>query len=60
MPGGVRPGHGGIDFAQAQAIGAELVGIEVDLILARRTADRGNLGHAGHAVELVADVPVLD
>ena len=42
------------------AIGAQPVGIDVDLVLAHHAADARHLGHARHGVELVADEPVLD
>ena len=56
----VGPGDSRVHLAQADAVGPELVGVEVDLVLLRRAPDAGHLGHARHAVELIADEPVLD
>ena len=56
----VRPRDGRVDLAEADAVGPELVRVEVDLVLLRGAADGGDLGDARHAVELVADVPVLE
>ncbi len=50
----------GVDLAEADPDGPELVRVEVDLVLPGGAADAGHLGHTGHAVELVADEPVLD
>ncbi len=58
--GGVRSGDGGVQFAERDAVGAEFVRIDVDLVFDRKAAHRGDLGHAGHGIELIADVPVLD
>ena len=58
--GGVGPGHGREQLAQGHVVGAEIVGVDVDLVLDGKTADGGHLGHAGDRVELVAHVPVLN
>jgi hypothetical protein len=47
--GRVRTGDGRVDFTQADAVGTELVRVEVNLVLAWGSADRGDLGHARHA-----------
>ena len=48
------------DRAQGHAVGPQPHRIDVDLVLLDRPADRGDLGDAGHGVELIADEPVLD
>ncbi len=47
--------HGG----SGDAIGEELVGVEVHLVLAHKAADAGHLCHAGHGFKLIAQIPVL-
>ena len=47
--------HGG----ERDFIGTQAVWIDVDLILAHRSADTRDLGDARHRVELIADEPVL-
>ncbi len=47
------------DAAQGDVVGAQLNGINVDLILAYPTADARHFGHAGHRIQLVLDEPVL-
>ena len=39
---------------------SSFVGIDVDLVLLLKSADRSHLGHAGHGLELVAKIPVLE
>ena len=56
----VGPGDRRIHFAQADAVGPELARGRDRSDISRRTADAGDLGHARHAGELVADEPVLD
>ena len=41
------------------AIRVELLGIEVDLILAYESANAGHLCYAGNSLELIAQIPVL-
>ena len=38
--------------AQRDVVGAQLGGVDVDLVLAYPSADAGHLGHAGHGIEL--------
>ncbi len=49
----------GDDLADRDAVGQQLVRVEVDLVLLDEAADGADLGHAGHALERVAKVPVL-
>src|SRR5271166_1111314 len=58
--GRIRPGDGGVDLTQADAVSAELVGVEVDLVFLGSAADGGDFRHTRHAVELVAYIPVLN
>ena len=51
-----RLDHGGDRDVEGQQLG----GIDVDLVLLLKSADRGHLGHAGHRLELVAEIPVLE
>ena len=51
-----RLDHGGDRDVEGQQLG----GIEVDLVLLLKSADGGHLGHAGHRLELVAEIPVLE
>ena len=50
---------GGDDLAQRDVVGAELDGIEIDLVLLHEAADARDFGDSGHGVELVLDEPVL-
>ena len=52
-------GDGRVHLAEADAVGTKRVRVDIDLILARGPADRGDFRHAGDGVELVADVPIL-
>lgn len=40
--------------------GQQFCGVNVDLILLLKTADRGHFGHAGHGLKLIAEIPVLE
>ena len=51
--------HSAHDHAERNSVGAQPVGIDIDLVLLHRTSDTRYLGNAGHRVELVAHVPVL-
>ena len=53
LPHLVNHGGGG------DAVGEELVGVEVHLILAHKAADAGYLRHAGHGFKLIAQIPIL-
>ncbi|MNX81615.1 hypothetical protein D3C86_1133070 [compost metagenome] len=53
-PDGIR------HFLQVDAVGEELGGIDLDLVLADEAPDGGHLGDPRHALELEAQVPVLD
>jgi hypothetical protein len=55
----VAPHDGVDDHRDRDAVGAEALGIDVDLVLPHGAADAGHLRHARHRVELVADEPVL-
>ena len=57
--GGVAAGDGVVQLGQRDAVGAEGVGVHVDLVLERHPADRADLGHAGHGVDLRADEELL-
>ncbi len=46
--------------AEADAVGEQLVRVEVDLVLLHEAAHRGHLGHALHRGEGVAQGPVLE
>src|SRR2546430_828158 len=53
--------HDGIDDGRERdLVGAQAVGIHVDLVLPDEPADAGDLRHAGDRVELIPDEPVLD
>ena len=41
------------DFHQRDAVGTQFLRIDYDLVLAHHAADRGDLGHAGHGLQLV-------
>ena len=56
----VAAADGLVDLGQPDAVGAELVGVDVDLVLLDEAADAGDLGDALDGLELVADVPVLE
>src|SRR5271157_1968612 len=56
----IRPGHGGVDLTQADAVSTELVGVEIDLVFLGSAADGGDFRHSRHAVELVTNIPVLN
>ena len=45
---------------QRNAICEQLVGIEIDLVLAHEPADTRHFGHAGNGCQLIAQVPVLN
>src|SRR5436305_833512 len=47
------------DVGEAQLVSDELVGVDRDLVLLDEPADRGDLGHAGNRLELIAQEPVL-
>ena len=51
---------GALDLPQRNPVGQQLVGIDGHLVLLDEAADAGHLGDAGHAGQLVAQVPVLD
>src|SRR5437879_4287769 len=53
----VTPHDGVDDGGERDAVAAQAARIDVDLILAYGATDARDLGHAGHRVELVADVP---
>ena len=56
----VRAGSHSVNHRRERnAVGAEFVGVEVDLVLANESADGGYLGHSGNSFELVAQIPVL-
>jgi hypothetical protein len=46
--------------SRIEAIGCKLVRIHIDLVLADKASDRGDLRHAGHGIQLIADEPILD
>jgi hypothetical protein len=48
------------DGREGDPVGPEPVRVDVDLVLPDDPTDAGDLGHAGHRVELVADEPVLE
>ena len=52
--------HRGNHILERNVVGAQLHGIEIDLVLLHESADAGDFGHSGHGVELVLDEPVLD
>jgi hypothetical protein len=52
--------HRGHDILECDVVSAQLDGIEIDLVLLHESADAGDLGHAGHGVQLVLDEPVLN
>ena len=45
---------------ERDVVGAQLDGIEIDLVLLHESADTGDFGHAGHRVELILDEPILN
>ena len=45
---------------QRDAVGAQFVGVNVDLVLLHEAADAGDFADAFDGVELVAQIPVLD
>jgi hypothetical protein len=55
----VRALDPGDDVGERDAVGRELVRVEVDLVLLHEAADRGHLGDALHRLEGVPQVPVL-
>ena len=56
----VRRAHGGHHLRERDAERAQPVRIDLHLVLAHEAADRGDFGHARHARERVAQVPVLE
>ena len=53
--------HDGVlDLGQRDAVGGQSVGVHHHLVGLDEAADAGHFGHAGHGLELVAQVPVLD
>src|SRR6266850_303522 len=48
------------DGRERDLVGAQPVGVDVDLVLPHRAADARDFRDAGHRVELVADEPVLE
>src|SRR5579863_3420224 len=56
----IRAGANLVDNrGKRNSVSAELVGVEVDLILPHEAADGGDFGHTRNGRELVAQVPVL-
>ena len=56
----IRAGANFVDNRRKRnSISAELVGVEVDLILPHEAADGGDFGHARNGLELIAQIPVL-
>ncbi len=51
--------NGLFDLGQGHTVGAQFFGIDLDLVLPHKAAHRGDLGDAGHAHQLVAQIPVL-
>ena len=47
------------DLVEREVVGGEPVGVDRDLVLLDEAADRGDLRHAGHRLERVAQRPVL-
>src|SRR5258705_13879381 len=56
----VAGADGGVKGVEGNVVGAKAGGIDIDLIFTHETADRGDFGHAGDAVELVADEKILN
>ncbi len=56
---GVAAADGVDDRPDREAVVAEAVGIDVDLVLAPEPADRGHLRHAGDRLQVVLEIPVL-
>ena len=54
------PAHGLGHLVDGDAVGLEAVGIEVDLVLLAEAADGRHLGDAGHGLEMVPQIPVLE
>src|SRR5262249_28997471 len=57
--GRVAARDGLVQLAERQVVGAQGVGIDVDLVFQRRTTDGTDLGHAAHGVDLRPDVILL-
>ena len=55
----VAAADGVADARDRRVVGAQLVGVDGDLILPHEAADAGDFGNAGHAGQLVLQVPVL-
>src|SRR5581483_5847345 len=51
--------HRLVDLGQGDAVGTQLVGINVNLILLDEAAERGDFRHALDRLELIAHVPIL-
>ena len=47
------------DRVDRDSVGEQFVGIDVHLILAHKSAHRRHLGHAGHRLQRIAQIPVL-
>ena len=47
------------NFGDGDVVGTQTVGIDVDLVLLDESAHRGDLGHAGHLLQVGLQVPVL-
>ena len=56
----VAGANGVTDLRERDAVGAQALRIDDDLVLLREAADAGDLGHAGRLGDLVAGEPVLD
>ncbi len=56
----VAPHHRVDDRGEGDVVGAQAIGIEVDLVLTDLAADAGDLSHARHGVELIPNEPVLN
>ena len=56
----VRFAHRFGDLCDRDAVARELVRIDGDLILANEAADAGHLSDAGHRLQLISNVPVLE
>src|ERR1035437_2034815 len=52
--------HRGNHILERNVVGAQLHGIEIDLVLLYESANGGDFGHSGYGVQLVLDEPVLD
>src|SRR5205823_4457983 len=44
----------------ANVVALQAVRVDVDLILFAEPANRRHLGHAGHGIEVITQVPILD